>query len=55
MKLELSRQIFEKVSNAKFHETVPVGAELFHVNGRTDMKTLVATSLNFANALKNRF
>ena len=33
MKLEFSRQIFEKYSNLKFHEIRPVGAELFHAEG----------------------
>jgi hypothetical protein len=35
MKLEFSRQFFEKYSNfVKIH---PVGTELFHVDGQTDM------------------
>jgi hypothetical protein len=35
MKLEFSRQIFEKyVSN--FMKIRPVGAEMFHADGRTD-------------------
>jgi len=36
MKLEFSGQIFEKYWNVKFHENLPVGAELFHADGRTD-------------------
>ena len=37
MKLEFSRQIFEKYSGIKFHGTPSIGnAELFHVDGRTD-------------------
>jgi hypothetical protein len=36
MKLEFSRQIFEKYSNMKFQKTRPVGAESFHADGRTD-------------------
>jgi hypothetical protein len=36
MKLEFSRQIFENYSNIKFHENPPMGAELFHADGRTD-------------------
>jgi hypothetical protein len=28
----------------------PVGAELFHADGRTDMTTLTVAFLNFANA-----
>ena len=35
MKLELSRHIFEKYSNIKFHEIRPVGAELFHADKQT--------------------
>jgi len=31
----------------------PVGAELFHADGRTDMKQLIAAFHNFANAPKN--
>jgi hypothetical protein len=31
-----SRQIFEKSSNITFYAIRPVGAELFHVDGRTD-------------------
>jgi len=38
MKLELSRQIFEKSSHIKFHENRPVGSELFHANGQTDRR-----------------
>jgi len=36
MNLELSRQILEKFSNIKLQETLPMGAEFFHVDGRTD-------------------
>jgi len=52
MKLECSRQIFEISSNTKFHEICPVGAELFHSDGRTDMTTLTIAFRNFANAPK---
>jgi len=31
----------------------PVGAEMFHANGRTDMTKLIAIFRNFANAPKN--
>jgi hypothetical protein len=37
-KLEFSRQ-FEKYSNIKVHENTPIGAELFHVDRRTDGQT----------------
>jgi len=36
MKLELSRQNFEKYSSTNFVKIRPVGAELFHAGGRTD-------------------
>ena len=35
MKLEFSRQIFEKHSNIKFHEN-PSSGRVFHADGRTD-------------------
>jgi len=36
MKLEFSRQIFEKYSNIRFHENPPVGAELSLWDVQTD-------------------
>jgi len=37
MKLEFSRQIFEKKTQVpNFMKILPVGAELFHTNRRTD-------------------
>jgi hypothetical protein len=53
MKLEFSQQIFKKYSNIKFHEICLVGAELFHVDGQTDMKKLTAVFCNSANKPKN--
>jgi hypothetical protein len=54
MKLEFSRQIFEKCSN--FMKIRPVGAEIFHAYGRTDLQTgmtnLRVAFCNFANAPK---
>jgi hypothetical protein len=36
MKLEFSRQIFDEYANTKFHEDLPVGAELFmRADGQT--------------------
>jgi len=35
MKLQFSRQIFEKLSNIKFHENPSLGAEFFHANMQT--------------------
>ena len=51
MKLELSRQIFEKYSDTKFHENPSNGSRAVPC-GRTDMKLPVA-SRNFANAPAN--
>ena len=38
MKIEFSQKIYEKYSNIKFHENPSSGSELFHADGRTDMK-----------------
>jgi hypothetical protein len=35
IKLEFSRQVFEKYSNIKLHLIRPVGAELFHTDEQT--------------------
>jgi hypothetical protein len=32
----------------------PMGAELFHADGRTDMTKLIVAFRNFANASKNQ-
>jgi hypothetical protein len=32
----------------------PVGAELYHVGGQTDMTKQIVASCNFANAPKNK-
>ena len=37
---------FLKTPNIKFHEIRPVGAELFHVNGQTDMIVFYCNSAN---------
>ena len=42
MKLEFSRQVFEKYSSIKFNESPPVGGGLFHAKRRRDMKLTVA-------------
>jgi len=52
VKLEFSRQIFEEYSDIKFNEIRPVGVELFHVDGRTDMTKLTVAFRNFADAPK---
>jgi hypothetical protein len=38
---------------SNFMKIRPVGAELFHADGRTDMKKLIVVFRNFANAPKN--
>ena len=58
MKLEFSRQIFEKYSNINFHENRPVGIELFHAGGSRDTEwqdrtKLITAFRSFANAPKN--
>jgi len=55
MILELSRQILEKYSNIKFQEALPMGAELFHADGRMDrdMTKPIFLFRNFENAPKN--
>jgi hypothetical protein len=54
MNLEFPQQVFEKYSNALM--TIhPVGAELFHADGQTDMTKLIAAFRNFANAPKNPY
>jgi hypothetical protein len=51
MKLEFSRQSFEKTQISNFMKIRPVGAELFHADGQTDM--LIVALRNFANAPVN--
>ena len=52
MKLEFSRQIFEKIEISSFIKTGRVGIELFQADRRTDMIKLIITFRNFANAPK---
>ena len=52
MKLEFSRQIFEKYSNIKFHENPSSGSRVIP-SGRTDMTKLTVAFCNFANAPEN--
>jgi hypothetical protein len=55
IKLEFSRQIFEKSSNIKFHENPSsVGGELFHADRQTDAMKLIVAFRNFANAPKTQ-
>jgi len=49
MKFDFSRQIFENTQISNFMTIRPVGAELFHADGRTDGQT------NKRDAANNRF
>ena len=51
MKVEFSRQIFEKVSYIKFHQNPSIGSRVVSC-GQTDMKLIVAFR-NFAKAPEN--
>jgi len=51
MKLKCSGQIFEKCSNIM--KILPMGAELFHADGQTDMTKLIVAFRNFVKAPKN--
>ena len=59
MKLEFSRQFFEKYSNITFQKIHPVGAVFFHAGGRADgrlgMKKLIVAFRSFANAPETHF
>jgi hypothetical protein len=52
IKIELSRQIFEKCPNVKFHENPSNGSQAVPC-GRTDMKKVTDPIRNFAKASKN--
>ena len=54
MKLEFSRQIFSKKAQiSSFLKISPMGAELFHADGQTDMTKLIDAFCNIANGAKN--
>jgi hypothetical protein len=56
MKLEFSRQIFEKYSNIKFHENHSSGSRVVpcgRTDGQADMTKLIVIFCNFANVPKN--
>ena len=60
MKVESSRQIFEKFQNIKFHENpfsgsqvVPCGGTDGRTDRQTDVTQLIVAFRNFANAHKN--
>jgi len=51
MKLVFSQQIFRKSPQIfNFMKIRPVGAELFHADGRSDMTKLIVVVRNFAKA-----
>jgi flagellar basal body rod protein FlgG len=52
MKLEFKKQISKNTGIPNFMKIRPVRAELFHVDGRTDMTKLIVAFRNFANASK---
>ena len=52
MKPEFTRKIFEKYFISNFTKIRPVGAELFHVDGRTDITKLIVAFRKFANVPK---
>jgi hypothetical protein len=49
MKLEFSWQILEETQISSFIKIRPLGAELFHVAGQTDMTKVIAAFRNFSN------
>jgi len=51
MKLEFSRQIFEKSTNIKFHQNLSSGISVVPC-GRTDMTKLIAAFCHFSNTPK---
>jgi hypothetical protein len=56
MKLEFSRQVFEKYSNIKLLENPLIGRRVVpyvQTEGRTDMKDLIDACRNFGNASKH--
>ena len=52
MKLEFSLRSFEKYSSKNLINIRPVGAEMFQVDGRTDLKKLIVAFRNSVNAPK---
>jgi hypothetical protein len=53
MEIEFSRQIFENPQISNAMKIRPMGAELFHEDGQTDISKLIVAFRNFANAPKN--
>ena len=43
----------KNIQISNFMKMLPVGAELFHADGRTEVAKLIVTFRNFTNALNN--
>jgi hypothetical protein len=52
MKLEFSRQIFEKPSNIKFHQNPSSGSRVVTYRRMMDMTKLIVAVRSFANMTK---
>ena len=52
MELEILDSFSKNTQIWNFMKIRPMGAELFHADGRTDMTKLTAAFSNFANSLK---
>ena len=52
MKLNFLDRFSENTNISNFMKILPVGVELFHVDGRADITKLVVACRNFANAPK---
>jgi hypothetical protein len=53
MKLEFSDRFFKKAQISSLIRIRPVGAELFHADGQTDVTNLIVTFHHFVKAPKN--
>jgi hypothetical protein len=53
MELQFSRQILKNSQISNFVKIRPVGAELFHADGQTDMTMYIAAFRNFVNDVAN--
>ena len=53
MEVEFSDRFSKNTQISNFTKIHPVGAELFHADGQTDITTLMVAFRNFVNAPKN--
>jgi hypothetical protein len=53
MRLESSSQVFKNAQISYFMKISLVGVELFHAEGRADMKKLIVAFRNFSKAPKH--